>query len=471
MTHGISQHNATPNATSPATTATPPQPPHSSHWIRHTILTCAVAMSGAAAALGMVQNGSLTDLPATSRVQTVLTVAHSDMQVSLPAAAPYFSETRIRPGDTLAAVLQRLNLDVPGLQAFLTHDPSARSIYKLYPGRSVQAATDANGTLKWLRYIHTPGTDAGGEVVTRLLSVNAQGSGFTASEQTEKTTSQTRIASGTIHSSLFSATDAAGIPDSVTSQMADILSSKVDFLHNLRDGDQFRVVYETRSHEGRYAGAGRVLALEFINQGKAFNAVWFDPDGHQGAYYDFSGSNLKGAFLRTALQFTRISSTFGMRLHPLHGRWEGHKGVDYAAPSGTPIHTVADGTIEYAGWQNGYGNVIIIKHFGNYSTVYAHQSAFAAGVHTGEKVTQGELIGYVGQTGWATGPHLHYEFRIDDKPVDPLSVDLPIARPLEPAQLRQFAQAVAPYKDQIELLTQLQQTVPDASSVATIAAR
>jgi murein DD-endopeptidase MepM/ murein hydrolase activator NlpD len=469
MTRGLPKHNTPSNATSPATRAASPET-SPSHWIRNTILTCAVGLFGAAAALGMVQNGNSFDLPATSRVKTVLALNSNDVQVSAPAAGMYFSETRIRPGDTLAAVLQRLDLDVPGLQTFLTHDPSARSIYKLYPGRSVQAATDANGTLQWLRYVHTPGTDAQGEVVTRLLNVRANGSGFTASEETEKTSEQTRVASGTIHSSLFSATDAAGIPDSVTSQMADILSSKIDFLHNLRDGDQFRVVYETRSHEGRYAGAGRVLALEFINQGKAFTAVWFDPNGHQGAYYDFSGSNLKGAFLRTALKFTRISSTFGMRLHPLHGRWQGHKGVDYAAPSGTPIHTVADGTIEYAGWQNGYGNVIIIRHFDNYSTVYGHQSAFAAGIHTGEKVTQGELIGYVGQTGWATGPHLHYEFRINDKPVDPLSVDLPIARPLEPAQLRQFTQAVTPYREEIALLTQLQQATLDTPPAA-IAAR
>lgn len=359
-------------------------------------------------------------------------------------------------------MLQRLELDSPGLQAFLTHDASARSIYKLYPGRSVQAATDAEGQLIWLRYIHTPGNEAEGQVVTRMLHVARTDDGYKAEEITENTDRQTRVAVGTIRSSLFGATDAAGIPDSVTMQMADILSAKIDFLRDLRQGDQFRVVYEVRSHDGRYAGAGRVLALEFINGGKTYSAVWFSPDNKTGSYYDFDGTSLRGAFLRTALKFSRISSTFGMRMHPIHKTWTGHKGVDYAAPSGTPIHTTADGTVEFAGWQNGYGNVVIIKHHGKYSTLYAHQSRIAAGITKGAKVSQGQLIGYVGATGWATGPHLHYEFRVDNQPIDPLSVDLPVARTLEPAEVRAFNQAVTPYKQQIQLLTQFQQTLPDS---------
>jgi murein DD-endopeptidase MepM/ murein hydrolase activator NlpD len=436
-------------------------------WFQRTVLASIVGLFGAAAAIGMVKHPDAFDMPATQRVESEMALNQEDIQVSVAGTpVPFISETRIRPGDTLAGVLQRLGLDSPGLQTFLTHDPSARSIYKLYPGRVVQAATDENGALKWMRYIHTPGNEVDGQVVTRMLSVVAEGNGFKASEVTEDTARETRVAVGTIRSSLFGATDAAGVPDSVTLQMAEILNAKIDFLRDLRQGDQFRVVYESRSHDGRYAGAGRVLALEFISQGKTYTAVWFDPDGKHGSYYDFDGSTTKGAFLRTALEFTRISSTFGMRMHPIHGKWVGHMGVDYAAPAGTPIHSVADGTVEFTGWQNGYGNVTIIKHFGKFSTLYGHQSAFASGLRKGEKISQGQLIGYVGQTGWATGPHLHYEFRIDDKPVDPLAVDLPVARPLDPKEAKQFAQVISPYRAQIELLTQLQQAPVAAAQPA-----
>ncbi|GAB1577535.1 peptidoglycan DD-metalloendopeptidase family protein [Bordetella petrii] len=432
---------------------------------RRTLLVSAIGLFAGAAALGMVQQPDRTELPPSRQIESVLPLQAAQVSISsIDDAAPYISETRIRRGDTLAAVLQRLDIDAPGLQRFLTQAPSARSIYKLYPGRSVQAATDAEGKLVWLRYIHTPGDEENGQITTKMLLVTPSEDSYVAREITDNTDRQTRVAVGTIRSSLFGATDAAGVPDSVTMQMADILNSKVDFLRDIRRGDQFRVVYEVRSHQGRYAGAGRVLALEFVNNGKTYNAVWFSPDGKSGAYYDFDGVSLRGAFLRTALKFSRISSTFGMRMHPIHKTWTGHKGVDYAAPTGTPIHTTADGTVEFAGQQRGYGNVVIIKHFGKYSTVYAHQSRIAAGIKRGAKVSQGQLIGYVGSTGWATGPHLHYEFRIDDRPVDPLAADLPVSRPLDAAEARKFKEAVLPYKQQIALLTEFQQTLPESTT-------
>lgn len=396
-----------------------------------------------------------------------------DIQVGEAGSAPFVSETRIRRGDTLAAVLQRLDAYDPGLLAFLTQDSGARSIYKLYPGRTVRAATDDQGNLAWLRYVHTPNAkDENPEQAdtARVLVVEADGQGgYTARERAESTSTQTNLAEGVIRSSLFAATDEAGIPDAVTLQIADILGAKIDFLHDLRQGDRFRVVYETRTHDGRYVGAGRVLAVEFVNDGKSYSAVWFDPDAASGAYYDFDGNSLRGAFLRTALKFTRISSTFGMRLHPLHKTWTGHMGVDYAAPSGTPIHATADGVVEYAGWQNGYGNVVILKHYGKYSTVYAHQSHIADGLSKGDTVSQGQVIGYVGATGWATGPHLHYEFRVDNRPVDPLSVDLPVARSLEPGERAAFAKTLAPYRDEIRMLARMpEQDVSGNDSVASL---
>jgi murein DD-endopeptidase MepM/ murein hydrolase activator NlpD len=443
-------------------------PPKRLGIIRGAVLLTALGLFAAAAALGMVAQPDPSELLPPSRlVRTELPLAAADYSVSPDTAAPFVSETRIRRGDTLGDVLERLGLDDDRLQAFLTQDSSARSIYKLYPGRAVVAGTDGAGNLRWLRYNHTPGTQVDDQVVSRYLQIEPDGDGYKAEEIEQQTDTQLRVGSGTIQSSLFAATDDAGIPDAITLQMADILGSKVDFLHGLRRGDQFRVVYEARTHQGRYAGPGRVLALEFTNQDKVYTAVWYDPASGKGAYYDFSGTSLRGAFLRTALKFTRISSTFGMRLHPLHKVWTGHKGVDYAAPAGTPIHSTADGVVEFAGVQNGYGNVVIIQHPGKYSTLYAHQSRIAPGVHKGMRVEQGEVIGYVGMTGWATGPHLHYEFRIDDQPVDPLSVDLPIAMKLEGADATAFARAVAGYKDQIDMLARYQEAAPaDGDAVA-----
>ncbi|HEX2519894.1 MAG TPA: M23 family metallopeptidase, partial [Castellaniella sp.] len=269
-------------------------------------------------------------------------------------------------------------------------------------------------------------------------------------------TPELRIAEGEISSSLFGAADEADLPDSVTLEMVDILGSRIDFLKDLRKGDRFRVLYDAYMHDGEEVGTGRIRALEFINGGKTYSAVWFDNGNGASGYYDFSGASLKGAFLKTAIKFTRISSRFGMRMHPIHKKWAGHKGVDYAAPAGTPIHATADGTIAFIGQQNGYGNVIILKNFGQYSTLYAHQSRFAPGLKKGEHVQQGQLIGYVGQTGWATGPHLHYEFRINDKPVDPLSVDLPVARTLDPADHKAFDTLVARYQPEIKMMAALQ---------------
>ncbi len=372
-------------------------------------------------------------------------------------AAPYIASTRIRRGDTVADLLHRLGIREDGLLTFLTHDDSARSIYKLFPGRSVQAALDDQGNLQWLRYAHTPGVGDKSGVASAWLEIQPDGhGGFDAQERTTAAVPETRIAEGEITSSLFGAADEAQLPDAITLEMVDILGSRIDFLKDLRKGDRFRVVYDAYMHDGQEVGSGRIHALEFINKDKTYSAVWFQGAQGQGGYYDFSGASLKGAFLRTAIKFTRISSRFGMRMHPVHKKWAGHNGVDYAAPSGTPIHATADGAVEFIGQQTGYGNVIVLKNFGKYSTLYAHQSRFASGLKKGDHVQQGQLIGYVGQTGWATGPHLHYEFRINNQPVDPLATDLPLARTMDTQDRKAFQALVARYQPQMDLLAQLQ---------------
>ncbi|HUH60334.1 MAG TPA: M23 family metallopeptidase [Candidimonas sp.] len=426
--------------------------PH--HFIRNGLVLVALGLFAGAAALAVVQP---PEAPPAYHARQTLALPSPFPQPLRDSESAFISETQIRRGDTLAALLQRLQITEAGLQQFLVQNQDARSIYKLYPGRSIQAALDAQGNMLWLRYNHTPGTRDNGSYVSKWLEISKDDKGgFVATEKASAADTQVRIAESEIQSSLFGATDAADIPDTITLQMTEILGSKIDFMQDLRKGDRFRIIYESHSHEGREIGTGKILALEFINKNKAYEAVWFESGKGGGSYYDFSGASLKGAFLRTALKFSRISSTFGMRKHPVHGGWRGHKGVDYAASNGTPIQATADGVVDFIGRQNGYGNTIILKHHGGYTTLYAHQQSFAKGLKKGSAVNQGDLIGYVGATGWATGPHLHYEFRVNNTPVDPLSVDLPVARKLDDAQRAAFKQTVAQYQEHISLLTTLQ---------------
>ena len=428
-------------------------PPHRRRHLTRSLLFAAGGLFLTAAALAVVKPGPQPEPVFQARQTLDLPPldTHTDED-----AQPYIASTRIRRGDTVADILNRLGVREDGLLAFLTHDEHARSIYKLYPGRTVQAGLDEQGRMVWLRYAHTPATTAKSGVNSAWLEVRPADDGFSAHERSTAAVLETRIAEGEITSSLFGAADTAGVPDAITMEMVDILGSRIDFLKDLRKGDRFRIVYDAYMHDGEEVGSGHIRALEFINGSKTYSAVWFQQGQQPGGYYDFSGASLKGAFLRTAIKFTRISSRFGMRMHPIHKKWVGHKGVDYAAPSGTPIHATADGTVEFIGQQRGYGNVIILKNFGKYSTLYGHQSRFAKGLKKGDRVQQGQLIGYVGSTGWATGPHLHYEFRINNTPVDPLSVDLPVARTLEAGDRKAFQSVVATYQPQIELLARLQ---------------
>lgn len=483
------KNHSTPKPSfAPAAFPQPGQQENRSGLVRGVLISSALVLGLGAVAFGFMQPSSMDASTGLSGVNTAIKTepvapeqnlvlnivpvpAPTEAIVTEQAAeeTPYITETRIRSGDTLATVLKRLDVSDANLLSFLTREPKARSVYKLIVGRSVQAATDDNGDLLWVRYYHTPNAETNGPGIAKTLQITAIKGGFVAEELLQPLETHVEVAVGTIRSSLFAATDIAGIPDGITLQMADVLSNKVDFLRGLRTGDQFRVVYETRTIGGRNAGAGRVLALEFINDGKTYNAVWFSPDGEAGSYYNLEGESLRGAFLRNSLKFSRISSTFGMRKLPGLQAWSGHHaGVDYAAPTGTPIHATADGTVDFVGWQNGYGNVVILKHHSRITTLYAHQSRFAAGLKAGMKVSQGDLIGYVGSTGWSTGPHLHYEFRVADKPIDPLTAtaNMPTAKPLADEHREQFAQVVAPFKQQLQVLAKFQEAVPETSSIA-----
>jgi murein DD-endopeptidase MepM/ murein hydrolase activator NlpD len=363
----------------------------------------------------------------------------------------YVSEEKIRPGDTLAALLTRLSVDDDAAENFIKSNPTARAILQLKAGKRIQAQTNSNGELDWLSTTVVDGHD----YPVKNIFVRREGNGFKAIEAPASLEKRVEMRSGIIRSSLFAATDTAQIPDSVATQIVNMFSTEIDFASDLQRGDRFNIVYETFWQGGEMIQAGRVIAAEFSNGGKTYQSVWFDEPGSQqgGGYYGFDGKSLKKAFLKSPLEFTRISSGFSMRVHPISGLWKQHKGIDFAAPSGTPIRAAADGVIDFAGTQGGYGNMIVIKHWDSYSTAYGHMSRFANGMHRGAKVKQSDVIGYVGATGWATGPHLHYEFRVNQQQRDPFTVNMPNAQPLTASELQRFRTVAADMSHRFALLT------------------
>ena len=373
------------------------------------------------------------------------------------AQQTYVHEERVRPGDTLAGILARLGIDDAQAAAFIKTNPLAREALKLKPGKRIQAQTDGQGDLQWLSSLtnDAPNANPVNRTITRADH------GFKVIEAPARLERRVEMHSGQIRSSLFAATDAAQIPDAVAKQIVDMFSTDIDFASDLQRGDRFDIVYETFWDNGEFVRAGRILAGEFTNRGSTYKSVWFDdPSASQGGgYFSFDGKSLKKAFLKSPLEFSRISSGFSMRVHPISGQWKQHKGVDFAAAVGTPIRAAGDGTVQFSGQQNGYGNVVVLKHWANYSTAYAHMSRFAPGIHAGSKVHQGDLIGFVGMSGWSTGPHLHYEFRVNDSPQDPLSVNVPNAQPLTTAEMQRFRAVAGDMSHRFALLHQGEKTV------------
>ena len=336
----------------------------------------------------------------------------------------YRTETT-RAGDTPEALLKRMGVADSYAAAFLRSDTSARRLFDGRAGRIVQARTRDDGSLvELIGRVPAQRAEQLGTHFTRLsVARDAEGK-LVSTEETLALQSQLRLASGTIHSSLFAASDEARIPDAIAVQLAEIFAADIDMHRELRRGDTFSLVYESLTADGEpigwSQGGGRVVAAEFINAGKVHQAVWYRGSEGRGAYFDLAGQSKKRAFLASPMEFSRVSSGFAMRFHPIHQTWRKHLGVDYAAPSGAPVRSVGDGVVEFAGWQNGYGNVVHLRHANERITVYAHLSRID--VRKGGRVEQGQRIGSVGSTGWATGPHLHFEFRVNGQHQDPLRV-------------------------------------------------
>ncbi|MEZ5500561.1 MAG: peptidoglycan DD-metalloendopeptidase family protein [Steroidobacteraceae bacterium] len=352
--------------------------------------------------------------PATSGLPSI-----ADHLRNNPAAAS--TVVTIARNDTLDGIFRSLQLSLGDL-ATLRAVPTLRAMLdRLHPGDALTLVHDGGNLIGLERQLS----------VSKTLNVARTESGF-ASEVLENPLEwQARSASGTITSSLFEATAKAGVSDSIALAMADIFAWDIDFVLDIRPGDSFSVVYEELQQDGKYVKDGAVIAASFTNRGREYRAVrYVDPEGNT-QYYSPDGKSMRKAFLRAPLKFTRVSSRFNPnRRHPVLNRIRAHKGVDYAAPTGTPVRASGDGRVRFVGVRGGYGRVVELDHGHGIVTVYAHLSRFARGLGSGRKVAQGELVGYVGMTGLANGPHLHYEYRVNGRHRDPLKVPLPSADPV-----------------------------------------
>jgi murein DD-endopeptidase MepM/ murein hydrolase activator NlpD len=411
------------------------------HWIVLGVL----ALSGMAA-FGIAPDTTL-DLP---------TIRMVERPLPLPSIAsapdidePYWREERVQRGDTIGSLLARAGVDDAEALAFVRTQPLARPLYQLKPGRPVRVAVDDTGRLAALRFL-TPQGD--------VLTIE-RGEADALATRTETPVENVRLTlkSGVIASSLFQAADAVDLPDAVTVALAELFAGDIDFLQDLRRGDRFSVLYETRYAEGEPVGTGRIVAAEFENRGERLTAfLWQDAEGRD-AWYAADGRSTRKAFLRSPVEFSRMSSGFSLaRFHPILQTWRAHRGIDFAAPTGTPVRAVADGVVGVVATQNGYGNVIVLRHHGAYSTLYAHLSKFAPQLKAGARVRQGDTIGFVGATGWATGPHLHYEFRVNDEARNPLRIAFPDAGPLPPETRVEFAAHIEPLAQQLALVRELE---------------
>jgi len=394
--------------------------------------------------------------------------AHNDATVTVPLALPEKTKAAAQPvtaatpatpapattteqhiitvrrGDNLSDIFSHSGISAQDLQMVLSAGDAAKQLRHLYPGDAIRFEQDDQGNLLSLVY----------EIDrTHSLSITKAGDGFTSRLLTQTPDTRIAHASAVVDSSLYLAAKNAGLPDGLIMELANIFGWDIDFALDIRSGDSFTVLYEQQYLNGEKIGDGDIIAAEFTNQGKTYRAVRYETsDGHSD-YYTPDGKSMRKAFLRTPVEFTRISSRFNLhRRHPILNRIRAHKGVDYAAPTGTPVRATGDGKVIWRARKGGYGNVIMLQHGRKYQTVYAHLSRYARHVHRGGYVKQGQIIGYVGMTGLATGPHLHYEFHVNGVYRNPLTVKLPEAAPIATRYKADFTAKTRPLLAQLDIL-------------------
>jgi murein DD-endopeptidase MepM/ murein hydrolase activator NlpD len=410
--------------------------------LRWIFIALLLPLFGIFAAFGTAPEETPTNVP----IKTIVE------EVSLPLAATsvnrneeFWQIDQVRRDDTLATLFKRMTIRDEDAIKFLMLSPQTRAINtQLIPGRTIEIKTNLDGKLLHLEYELDK---------ENILIAGLTPSGYQVATQKLVLQNHHILKSATIVDTLFGATDDAGIPDQIALQVADIFSGEIDFNEDVHPGDKFNVIYEAFYNAGELMKTGNVLAVEFITSGKKHQAIHFGEAEGKYAYYTPEGISLHKSFLRSPLEFTRISSNFSAgRYHPILQRIRLHQGVDFAAAMGTRVKASGDGEVDFIGRQGGYGNVIILKHDNGISTKYGHLSAFASDLRKGMRVTQGDIIGYVGMTGLATGPHLHYEFLVNGAHRDPMTVALPTSVPIDKKYQKEFDEKSLDYMAKIEML-------------------
>lgn len=402
-----------------------------------TALFGASIIVAASASHGLISSHNLESLHGLEPLKPLENAPLAPTQVSLGEEIEHI----IKRGENLSAIFDSLNLSKEDLHKIVHTNAIGQQFAEVEPGQSIVATVSADGKLEQLSYNKNP---------FEVIRATRDAEGFDVKLLSKQVDHEIASTQGTIHSSLFEDGIQAGLSEKTILKLADIFAWDIDFAQNLQDGDQFTVVYEKLSVDGQPFDIGDILSVEFINQGKTYAAVRFEDDHGLISYYTPEGHSLRKAFLQTPMDFAKISSHFNLhRKHPILNTIRAHKGVDYVAAVGTPVKTTGDGKIAFRGDRNGYGNVVEIQHGSQYSTLYAHLSGFKKGLKNGSLVKQGEVIGYVGKTGLATGPHLHYEFRINGAHVNPLSAKLPRSLPMDKSMLSKFKAQTKPLLAQL----------------------
>lgn len=398
----------------------------------------ALALPGSGSEITAAKSNSTVELATVSAPDDpapAVPTSAAPARVQAPATqevAHNWKTITVKKGDSLAKIFSHENLDPRQLQAVLNSGPAAKQLTRIYPGQNLKLLTSAEKGLLELKV----DLDA-----LNTLQVKQTSDKYETQLIVKVPERRTTSTAGVIENSLFMAAQKAGLPEKVTMELANIFGWDIDFALDIRSGDEFAVVYEELFLNGEKIGTGNIIAAEFTNRGKTHQALRYADSKGDVDYYAPDGRSMRKAFLRTPVSFSRISSKFSLgRKHPVLNRIRAHKGVDYAAPRGTPIKAAGNGKIIYRGKKGGYGKTIIIKHGTKYSTLYAHMSRYQRGLKRGSRIQQGQIIGYVGSTGLATGPHLHYEFRINGVHRNPLTVKLPSASPLPKKYRTDFKQ-------------------------------
>ncbi|MET0844862.1 MAG: peptidoglycan DD-metalloendopeptidase family protein [Pseudomonas sp.] len=355
-----------------------------------------------------------------------------------PAPAPAVEEKKtpnhreviVSKGDTLSTLFEKVGLPATSVNEVLASDKQAKQFSQLKHGQKLEFELSPNGQLTNL---HSKVSDV------ESITLTKNDKGYTFNRITAKPTVRSAYVHGVINSSLSQSAARAGLSHSLTMDMASVFGYDVDFAQDIRQGDEFDVIYEQKVVNGKAVGNGPILSARFTNRGKTYTAVRYTNKQGNSSYYTADGNSMRKAFIRTPVDFARISSKFSMgRKHPILNKIRAHKGVDYAAPRGTPIKAAGDGKVLLAGRRGGYGNTVIIQHGNTYRTLYGHMQGFAKGIKTGGSVKQGQVIGYIGTTGLSTGPHLHYEFQVNGVHVDPLGQKVAMADPISKGERARF---------------------------------